>query len=371
MKIINFDNNATTKISDEVLAKMNEIYGFSYNASSTHYLGRKANMLIEGARQNLKDVLNAHNYDIYFTSGGTEANNMAFFGDDYDAILFSKIEHSSVYNARPKNSEIIEISVDENGIIDLEDVKNKIEKLKGKNFLVSLMYANSESGAIQPIKELAKIVHQNGGLIHSDMVQACGKINVDLEELNVDFAAISAHKINGPQGVGAIFIRRGLDISPIIYGGGQESGKRSGTLNTAGIVGFGEAILKISEKIEKLEETKKIRDFIEDEAKKIANDDLIIFSQNVDRTPNTSFMALKNANGQTQLIHYDLKGFMISAGSACSSGSVKPSRVLEAMKVKKEFLSPIRISLSPENNMEEAKEFIDAFKEFYLTIKKS
>ncbi len=362
-KIINFDNNATTKISTQVLEKMNKAYRYGYNMSSGHFLGRKANMMVENARQNLKDVLNAENYDVYFTSGGTEGNNMVFFGDDYDAILFSKIEHSSVYNTRPKGTEIKELEVDENGVVKLEDLQKKVEKLKGKNFLVSLMYANSESGAIQPLKEAAKIVHQNGGVIHSDMVQACGKIKVDLEDLNIDFACISAHKINGPQGVGAVFARRGFDIRPLIYGGGQEGGKRSGTVNTAGVVGFGEAILHINEKIAKLEEVRKIRDYIENEAQNFAGDDLVIFSKNVARTPNTSFMALRGANGQTQLIHYDLKGIMVSAGSACSSGSVKPSRVLEGMKVEKDFFSPVRISLCEDNNIEEAKTFIEAFKE--------
>lgn len=370
MEIINFDNNATTKISPEILEKMNEVYKFSYNASSSHFLGRKASMLVENARQNLKDVLNGENYDIYFTSGGTEGNNMILQGDDYDAILFAKIEHSAVYNMRPKNAEIIELKVDENGVLKLDDLKNKVEKLKGKNFLVALMLANSESGAIQPLKEATQIIHQNGGLIHSDLVQACGKIKVDLEDLNIDFACISAHKINGPQGVGAVFVRRGLEIKPLIFGGGQENGKRSGTLNAAGIVGLGEAILKIDEKLDKNSEIAKIRDFIEEEIQKIAGEDLIIFSKNVARTPNTSFFSIRGANGQTQMIHFDLNKIMVSAGSACSSGSIKPSRVLEAMNVAKDFLNPVRISLCQENNIDEAKKFIEVFKEFYERIKK-
>ncbi len=369
MEIINFDNNSTTKVSEEVLARMLEVYKFSYNPSSTHTLGRRAAMMVEGARQDLSDVLNAQNYEIFFTSGGTEANNMALFGDNYDAILYTKIEHSSVYNTRPKGCKIIEFGVNKDGVVDLADLEKKLEECKGKNFLVSIMHANSETGAIQPIKEAAKLVHQKGGLIHSDMVQAFGKIAVDLEDLNVDFATVSSHKINGPQGAGAIFVRRGLDIQPIIFGGGQERGKRNGTVNVAGVVGFGEATCHVNEKIVKMEEVRKLRDFIEAEVKKIAGDNIMFFSQTVDRSPNTSFMALKNANSQTKMIHFDLNKIMVSAGSACSSGSVKPSRVLESMNVAPEFLNGLRISLCPDNTRAEAERFIAAFKELYEKVK--
>ena len=160
MEIINFDNNSTTKVSEAVLARMLEVYKFSYNPSSTHTLGRRAAMMVEGARQDLSDVLNAQNYEIFFTSGGTEANNMALFGDNYDAILYTKIEHSSVYNTRPKGCKIIEFGVNKDGVVDLADLEKKLEECKGKNFLVSIMHANSETGAIQPIKEAAKLVHQ-------------------------------------------------------------------------------------------------------------------------------------------------------------------------------------------------------------------
>jgi cysteine desulfurase len=371
MEIINFDNNATTKINEGVLAAMNKVYGFSYNPSSTHTLGRQASMLVEGARLDLSDVVNGTNYDIFFTSGGTESNNMALFGDDYEVILYSKIEHSAIYNTRPKNAKIVEYGVDKNGVIDLVDLAKKIEEnCKGKNFLVSLMLANSETGAIQPVKEAAKLAHQNGGLIHSDMVQAFGKMKIDLEDLNVDFVTVSSHKINGPQGVGAIFVRRGLDIQPMIFGGGQERGKRNGTVNVAGVVGFGEAAKLVDDKIAKMEKVRELRDFIEVEVKKIAGADVMIFSQNVARTPNTSFMAIKGADSQTQMIHFDLNKIMVSGGSACSSGSVKPSRVLESMGVEKEFLSAIRVSLCPENTRAEAERFVAVFKEFYDKVRK-
>lgn len=371
MSFINFDNNATTKLCPEALEVMSEAYQFSYNPSANHSLGRQAAMIVENARMNVSEALNANNYEIFFTGGGTEANNMALFSDKYEKILFAKIEHSSVYNVRPKNTEITEIPTDSNGVIDLEKFKDEISRTNTSNFLVSIMYANSEAGIIQPIKEIAKIVHQKGGLIHSDMVQACGKITVDLEDLNVDFATISAHKINGPQGVGALLARRGLDIEPIIYGGGQENGKRSGTLNVAGIAGLGHCITKIDEKVVKMSEIGKIRDYIEEEVTKIAGENVKFFGKGVDRVKNTSFFAIKNGDSQTQLIHFDLNKIMVSGGSACSSGSTKAPKILEAMNVTEDFKGALRVSLSSENNFKEADLFIAAFKKYYEKVSKN
>ncbi len=371
VNVINFDNNATTKLCKDALARMVEVYEHSYNPSAGHALGREASMIVEDARLNVSEALNAGNYEIFFTGGGTEANNMALFSDDYEEILFTKFEHSSIYNTRPKGAKITEIGVTKDGVADIGDLKNKIEGLQGKNFLVSVMYANSETGVIQPVKEIAQLVHQKGGLMHSDLVQSCGKIEVDLEDLNVDFASISSHKINGPQGVGALFVRRGLDIRPIIFGGGQERGKRSGSLNVAGIAGFGFCVTKLAEKLKKMDEVAKIRDFIESEVKKMAGDNVKIFGENADRTKNTCFFALKGANSQTQMIHFDLNGFAVSAGSACSSGSAKPSRVIEAMKVETEFTNGIRVSLCADNTMDEAKKFLEVLGNYYGKVQPS
>lgn len=368
--IINFDNNATTKVLDEVLAKMIEVYGFSGNSSSTHALGRKATMIIEDTRSALAQVLNAKNYEIYFTSGGTEANNMAIFADDFEEIFMAKFEHSSVYNARPKNCKITEIKVNKNGVIDLADLEEKLSKKTSKNFLVSIMQANNETGAIQPIKEAARLTHQHGGLFHCDMVQSFGKMPIDLEDLNVDFACVSSHKINGPQGVGATIVRKGIDIKPLIYGGGHEKGKRSGTMNNAGIAGFGVAIKNLDKKLANLKKVEELRDFIESEMLKIAGDNVKIFSKEVVRTPNTCYASIKNADGQTQMIHFDLNGIMVSGGSACSSGAVKASRVLEAMSVPYEFSNAVRISLCSSNTKEEAEKFLKVWKEFYNKIHK-
>ena len=369
--MIYFDCNSTTKLASQALEKMNEAYQLPLNSSAIHNFGRIANKIVEDARSELKNLLNAENYEVIFTSSATEANNTTFFGLDVDLILFSKIEHVSVYNCRPENKKIIEIEVLANGLINFTDLEEKIETASNQKFLVSVMLANNETGAIQEIEKIAKLTHQKGGLIHCDIVQGVGKIEVDLEKLNIDFASVSAHKFNGPQGAAALLMRKGLDIKPLIYGGKQEKSKRSGTLNIAAIAGFGEACKLAKSKISNYNEVTKLRDFLESEIQEIAGDDVIIFSKSIARLPNTSYIALKNADNQTQLINFDLNGILVSAGAACSSGSLIESRVLKAMQVGSEFSnSAIRVSLGFENNINEVKKFIQVWSEFYKRNKK-
>ena len=366
MQVIFLDNNATTKLAPEALSKMNEVFAFPLNASANHQYGRKASDMVEKARKQIKNLLGAQNYEIIFTSGATESNNTILNGSGAKTILTSAIEHPSIYNCRPENKEFIEFGVLENGLIDMTDLEAKLNDLPNSDFLVSVMLANNETGAIQPIAEIAKLVHQKGGLFHCDAVQGSGKIDVNFEELNVDFASISAHKIHGPQGVGALLVRKGLSISPLIYGGKQEKSKRGGTTNTAGIVGFGVACELSQEKIEKYKDVAKLRDFLESEIKKIAGNELKIFSSDIERLPGTSYTALQYADSQTQLIHFDLNGICISAGSACSSGSAAASRILKAMKVGPTFSSSaIRVSLSTETTKEEIEKFLQVWNEFY------
>lgn len=369
MTEIYFDNNATTKLNAQVIEVMNETFQHSLNASATHNLGRKAQNIVEESRQDLQNLLNAGNYEVTFTASGTEANNMALFGSQVDEILFCTIEHSSIFNARP-DCKITEIKSLKNGIIDIADLEEKLNVVQSPNFLVSIMLANNETGAIQPVSQIAKLVHQKGGLIHSDLIQATGKIDIDLEEINIDFASVSGHKFNGPQGVGALLRRKGLDIQPIIFGGGQEGFKRSGTLNVAGIAGFGKACKLANNRIKSLQEVKDLRDYLENEFKKIAKEDVKIFSQDVERLPNTSFISLKNSSNQTQLIDFDLNQIYVSAGAACSSGSLKESRILKAMQVETEFLQgAIRVSLGIENTKEEVDKFLQVWTNFYKRTK--
>lgn len=366
MSIIYFDNNATTKVDDLVLQEMIEVYKLPVNASATHQLGRKGYEIVENARKSVKNLLNADNYDVIFTGTSTEATNMLFYGLETNKILRSGIEHAATYNCCPEGKEAIEIESLNTAIVDLEDIKNKLQNLSDPNFLISVMLANSEVGTIQPVAEIAKLTHQKGGLIHCDVVQAAGKIEVDLEKLNVDFATISAHKINGPQGVGALLVRKGINLKPLILGGGQENSKRAGTINTAGIAGFGKACEIAKEKPAKYKKIQELRDYLEQEIVKIAKDDIKIFGCDVKRLPNTSYLSLAYADAQAQLINFDLNNICVSAGSACSSGSSKASRVLKSIKATPDFIdSAVRVSLSTENTKEEIDKFISVWHEFY------
>jgi cysteine desulfurase len=368
-----FDNNATTKIADEVLQVIINTYSQPLNASSIHYFGRTATRIVNQAREHIKKLLGANNYQVIFTSGGTEANNLALFGlPDYQVIA-SSVEHPAVYNvALKRNGQTIK--VDGNCVVDMADLEEKIKSLNSKNFIVSVMLANNETGSIQPIKEIAQLVHQYGGLMHSDIVQAVGKIDVNLEDLNVDMASVSSHKLNGPQGVGVLLVRKPLDINPILFGSSSEGGKRPGTLNVAGCAGFGEACRLSVDKIGKYKELENLRNYLEDSLKKIAGeisgDDLTIFSESVERLPNTSYIATKGIDNQTQLIDMDLNGIAVSIGSACSSGSSKPSRVLGEMDVSDDLAkNTIRVSLGLESTKEQVDKFIEIWANLYHKTK--
>lgn len=364
MSTIYFDHNATTKLASQALAKMNEAYQLPLNNSAVHQYGRMGTKLVEAARNDVKNLVNAKNFEVIFTGSSTEATNMLMFGVNVKKILFCTFEHASVYSCRPSDKEIIEIGVLENGVIDLEDLAKKLPE--NGDFMVSVMLANNETGAIQPIEEIAKMAHQKGGLMHCDIVQAAGKIEVDLEKLNVDFASISAHKINGPQGVGALLVRKGLDVKPLIHGGKQEKSKRAGTTNIAGIVGFGEAAKLAKEKIALYAEVQKLRDYLESEISKIGGENVQIFAQKAPRLPNTCYFATKNSDSQTQLINFDINQICVSGGSACSSGSVAESRILKSMKVAPAFsTSAIRVSLAPDNTKEEVEKFLAVWSDFY------
>ena len=360
-----FDHNATTPLSNEALMAMNQVYQFPYNTSSVHQFGSKANQIVNEARKSLQNLLNAHNYEVIFTSGSTEATNTIFNGiEGISDILFSSIEHLSVFNCRPKNKNIIEIASTNQGIIDISDLQEKLPK--HSNFLVSAMLANNETGAIQPIAEISKIVHQKSGLIHCDIVQAVGKINVDLEELNIDFASVSAHKFNGPQGVGALLVRKGLDIEPLILGSKQEKGKRAGSLNIAGIAGFSVACKQAQENLPEFAKISHLLQKLQHSLKTICGDNLQIFSQEVAKIPNTLLFSVANQNAQTALIHCDLHNIYLSAGAACSSGSINQSRILKALSAEPKFLQgALRISLGLSNTEAEIDYFLNVYQDYY------
>lgn len=365
-----FDNNATTRVDAEVIKEMVEVMELPLNSSSIHAHGRFALRKLNNARSQIKKLLNASNYDVIFTSGATESNNLALLGGEKLPVITSEIEHPAIVNVA-KQIEHYFVKITPESLVDIEDLKQKITDLKGQKFVCSIMFAHNETGVLFPIKEIAKITHQNFGLFHCDLTQAVGKLPIDLEDLNVDMASLSGHKLNGPQGAGALLVRKGLNVGQILFGSGQEGGKRPGTNNIAGAVGLGKACEISKEKIVKYQKVRELRDYFESSLKKIAGDDVTIFCQNVQRTPNTSFVAMKNVDNQTQLIDFDLNGFSIAIGSACSSGSSKPPMALSQMGVGDDLAkNAIRVSFDLSNNKEQIDKFIEIWHNLYKKTNK-
>ena len=365
-EVIFFDNNATTKLAQQALNLMHEVYQVPLNSSSQHQLGQMAQKYVFFAKEDINSLLNSQNYQIIFNSGATESNNMALNAFDNHFIMISSIEHSSVFEAAKQHDHNL-IHVDDNGLIDLDHLQQLINKNSHKDFIVSIMLANNETGVIQDIKKIAQIVLQNRGLLHCDITQAVGKIKIDLEDLNIDLASMSAHKINGPQGIGALLVRNGIDINPLMFGGLQEDGKRPGTSNIAGIAGFGESCKLKKEQLEKYQtQVSELRDYLEDKLVEIAGEAVTIFSKNVKRLPNTSFFATKNLDSQTLLMNLDLKNIIVSIGSACSAGVAKSSRTLKAMSFSnKTAKEAIRVSLGQDNSKAEIDQFLKIWQELF------
>lgn len=357
--IIYADNAATTKISKEVLDSMmpflTEEYG---NPSSLYSLGRNAKRAIETAREKIAKQINANSNEIFFTSGGSEANNWAIksvalskaaLGKKH--IISSKFEHHAVLHTldtlQKQGFEITYLDVYENGIVKPEDLKNAIRE---DTALVTIMYANNEIGTIQPIKELGKICRENKITFHTDAVQAVGNIPIDVVDQNIDLLSISAHKLHGPKGCGCLFVRRGIKMQNLIDGGAQERGRRAGTENVASIVGFAKAIeIACSNMSERNERISKLRDKLIENALKI--DKSILNGDRKNRLPGNVNMCFLGIEGESLLLSLDLKGICASSGSACTSGSLDPSHVLLAIGLPHEVAhGSLRISLSDDNS---------------------
>jgi cysteine desulfurase len=359
-ELIYLDYNATTAAKLEVLEVI-YAHNTPLNPSSVHSFGRKAKAIINDARDSVRKLANAGNAEVIFTSSGTEANNLALRGFKASAYFVSAIEHPSVLNiAKELNAQFL--PVEPSGIIDLKALDKLLEK-SPKNTLVSVMLANNETGVVQPIKEVTKIVCSHGGLLHCDAAQGFGKIDVDMQDLNVDMLTISAHKFGGPVGAAALLVKKGINIEPIIIGGGQESGKRAGTENIPAIAGFAKAC-ELAD-TEKFSEIEKLKNMLEQSIKEYAPESLVV-AEASQRLPNTSSIYMPGMKAETQVINFDLEGIAISAGSACSSGKVENSHVLEAMGVEKDIArNVIRVSLTPETTREEIEKLIECWKSFY------
>jgi cysteine desulfurase len=362
------DYNATAPLRVEVREAVAELLSLYGNPSSVHAEGRAARAAIEAARVKVAALVGAGPEDVIFTSGGTEANALALAAQPGSAwhCYMSAVEHPSVLaGGRFYPETMTRIPVTKNGVIDLEMLARELEKhhLGGSRPFASLMAANNETGAIQPVAEAAKIVHSAGGLLHTDAVQAAGRIRLDITALGADQLSLSAHKIGGPKGVGALVLGDGASVEPLIKGGGQERRRRAGTENVAGIVGFGVAAELAAADLAKIGEVAQLRGELEKGALAIAPD-AVVLSAKVERLPNTSCIAVPGVKAETLVIGLDLAGIAVSSGSACSSGKVEASHVLSAMGVPEEVAQgAIRVSLGFATKRDDIDNFLKAFAE--------
>ncbi len=371
IKRMYFDHASTTPVDSEVLNKMlpyfTEIYG---NPNSQHEFGRKAVSALDKARDDISSVLNCKSNEVYFTSGGTEGDNWALKGivsankNKCNHIIISAIEHAGmIESAKALIKEGVKVDfvkVDKNGIVDITNLK---ELLKEKTLLVGVMMANNEVGSIQPIKEIAKIVHENNAIMFTDAVQTAGVLDIDVQKLGVDVLTLSSHKIYGPKGVGAIYIKNGILIDSLISGGNQERAKRGGTTNMAGVMGLSVALLNAEKNRQKnVEYVSALRDkFIERIEKEIPC--ATLNGDRERRLPANANFTFNGINGEEMLFNLDIEGICASLGSACSSGSIEPSHVLLEMgRTKEEAKSSLRFTFGKDNTIEEIDKAVEIIK---------
>jgi cysteine desulfurase len=358
------DYNATAPVRPAVVEAMREMLERTGNPSSVHRCGREARRALEQARVAVAAMAGAAPDHVVFTSGGTEANNQAL-RSARGAVAVSAIEHDSVLAAAP---EAALIAVDTEGRVEVAALERELARLRPE--LVSVMLANNETGVIQPVREVGEIARRDGARVHCDAVQAGGKLLIDMAALGIDFLTLSAHKFGGPQGVGALVLRDGLEPDALLRGGGQERRWRPGTENLPGIVGFGRACELAMADADWRERTGSLRDRLE--ARIAALAPLArVFGGSTERLPNTSCLTMPGVSNQTQLIEFDLAGIAISTGSACSSGKVGPSHVLAAMGVDPdEAASAIRISLGWASTSDDVDRFVDAWARLYVRTRR-
>ena len=376
-RLIYMDNAATTPVYPEVYEAMkpyfDEVYG---NPSAVYTFAGKAGRAVDDARQTIASVINAKPEEVYFTSGGSESDNWAIIGaaegncHKGKHIITTKIEHHAVQNTckymEKHGFEVTYLDVDKYGRVSPKDVALAI---RPDTILISVMTANNEIGSIQPIEEIGDIAGKHGVLFHTDAVQAMGHIKIDVEKMNIDMLSASAHKLNGPKGVGLMYIRKGIAIPSFIHGGAQERGRRAGTINVPGIVGFATAARMAEESMtERSQYVTGLRDYFID---RVLNeiDGSRLNGDRINRLPNNVNLSFLGINGETLLIILDQNGICASSGSACSSGSLDPSHVLTAIGLsRQEAGSSLRFTLSEKNTRDEIDYTIDIIKKALLTL---
>ncbi|MEM4347126.1 MAG: cysteine desulfurase NifS [Candidatus Altiarchaeota archaeon] len=368
MRRIYFDHAATTPLDREVLEAMMPYFSDKYgNASSLHLFGREAREAVENSREKIAKIIGASSEEIYFTSGGTESNNLAikgvaFSNKEKKHIITSKIEHHAVLHPceyLEKNGwKVSYASVNSEGIVCIDEIEKLVSK---KTLLISVMHANNEIGTIQPIAEIGEIAKKKDVLLHSDAVQTVGKIPVNVEKLNVDLLSISGHKFYGPKGVGALYIRKGTKIEAIAHGGGHEHGLRSGTENVPGIVGLAKALELAYERMRngEAERIERMRDKL---IREVLNniEEVRLNGHEKIRLPNNANFSFYGVEGEALVLKLDAYGIAASTGSACSSHSLEPSHVLIAIGLKPEDAhGSLRITLGKDNTEQEINYFLE------------
>ncbi len=359
--LIYLDYNATAPIRPQVIATIVDVMTEGGNPSSVHGIGRLAKARMEEARSIIAKTLNCRPQMVIFTSGGTEANNMALLSDLRSRLIISNVAHDSVRSVAERFEGSVDVlKVNQDGVVDLEALEKMLDS-GAEDTIISILYANNETGVIQDVKKIAEIAHNAGALLHIDAIQATAKIDIDFMDIGCDMMSISSHKIGGPQGVGALLVFEKLPVSSFILGGGQEAGRRGGTENIAGIAGFGHAISMIPSSLEKMQELELWRDQIE---QKLADHapDVLFLGKNVKRLPNVSMIYMADVMSETQVMNFDLDKICVSAGSACSSGKVKLSHVVDAMfDDEKIARSTVRMSLGWASVHSDADAFVKSW----------
>jgi cysteine desulfurase len=360
MRRVYLDNSATTPMLPEVLEAMQPYFGERFgNASSIHYHGQETRAAVEGARESVAALLGCRAAEVVFTSGGTEADNLAIFGlvSEGDHVITSTVEHHAVLNAckhlESDGCEVTYLPVDGRGRVDPDDVRRA---LRPNTKLVTIMMANNETGVLQSVHEIGKITAEADVYFHTDAVQAAGKVPVDVSQIACDLLAISGHKIHAPQGVGALYVRKGTHLAPMLYGGRHERSRRAGTENVPGIVGLGKAAELARVGLQQGDDQRLAskRDGLEQALLQIESTG--VNGDGAPRVPNTTSMYVDSIDGEALVIALDLQGLAVSTGAACSSGAIEPSHVLTAMGLSPDRArASIRVSLGKQNTVEDVE----------------
>jgi len=385
MSLIYLDYNATTPMDPRALESMipfmREYYG---NPSSIHSYGSKAKAALDESRERVSELIRTKPKEIVFTSGGSESNNSAIIGAAFalkekgNHLITTEIEHASILETfrflGNHGFKLTLLGVDHHGLIDLDELR---ESITDETILVSVMFANNETGVVMPINEIAALVKEKGIIFHTDAIQALGKMDINLNDISVDMLSVSSHKIYGPKGVGAIYIKTGLRIDPFIHGGGQERGRRSGTENVPAIVGFGKACEIVKEELKSQKSEVRIKGMRDRLHNGITDkiDCLKLNGHPEKRLPNTLNLSFEDVEGESLVINLDLEGIAVSTGSACSEGNVDPSHVLLAMGLsKQQASSSIRFSFgrfNEEKDVDRVLEVLPRIVERIRQVKKS